>query len=140
MLDAGEGRPAEFFELAGVCSEGSQVDQRLLSHTGKSLIERVPIFGSARFFHMAPAVALILGQVEQKAVGVCRRLRKDELWQSANVGGDRGETIREPFENRKTIGVVEGGKKVEMAGAHKLKDLLIVHGAVENDVRQIQML
>src|SRR3984885_1799392 len=140
LLDADEGRPAEFFELARVCSERSQVDQRLLSHAGKSLIECVPVSGSARFFHMAPAVAFILGQVEQKAVRVCRRRRKDELGQSANVAGDRGETIREPFENRKTVGVVKGGKQVEMTGAHELKDLLIVHGAVEDDVRQIQML
>ncbi len=140
LLDAGEGRTAELFELTRVCSERSQVDQRLLSHAGKSLIERVPVSGSPRFFHMAPAVAFILGQAEQKTVRVCRRCRKDELGQSANVGGDRGETIREPFENRKTVSVVEGGQEVEMTGAHKLKHLLIVHGAVEDDVRQIQML
>src|SRR3984957_17045125 len=98
LVGADEVRPAEFFELARVCSERSQVDQRLLSHAGKSLIECVPVSGSARFFHMAPAVAFILGQVENKAVRVCRRRRKVELGQSANGACDRGGSICKSFE------------------------------------------
>jgi hypothetical protein len=35
---------------------------------------------------------------------------------------------------------MEGREKIEMAAAHELKDLLVIHGAVEDDVGQMEML